>query len=215
MGPWPVLKSCKHNGLIFRSVKIFQSQDWPLRPVSSQEPRATSSSPAWSLPQGRPGPTRSRGHPSGPPTPQPVFPREKMVPLLCPRAAPRLRLCLGPQPRCPTPNASSLTNQAPPDPVTVPRSQGSPAAPATALCSAAGPACNSQQPPGRPQLQPLARRGTDRFLSWVHGGRFPGPRPLPSQVSSTPPAPPAAPRLAGRAALRAALTGLGTCAPAA
>lgn len=219
MGPWPVLKSCKHNGLIFRSVKMFQSQDWPLRPVSSQEPRATSSSPAWSLPQGCPGPTRSRGHPSGPPTPQPVFPREKMVPPSVPGqplasgsawdpspgAKHQTRLLLQTKPRrtpslCLDPRALLLPPLRPSAPRRAP-----PAIPSS--------------PQAAPQLRPLARRGTDRFLSWVHGGRFPGPRPSrhrsPQRLPLPQQPPPPPPRLAGRAALGAALTGLGTCAPAA
>lgn len=156
---------------------MFQSQDWPLRPVSSQEPRATSSSPAWSLPQGCPGPTRSRGHPSGPPTPQPVFPREKMVPPSVPGqplasgsawdpspgAKHQTRLLLQTKPRrtpslCLDPRALLLPPLRPSAPRRAP-----PAIPSS--------------PQAAPQLRPLARRGTDRFLSWVHGGRFPGPRP--------------------------------------
>ena len=201
---------------------MFPSQDWPLWPVGP--PRSPGPRP---LPLPGPSP-RAAQAPQGAeatrraPPPQPGLPREKIAPLLCPRAAPRLRLCLGPQPRCQTPNAPSLTDQAPPDPVTVPQSQGSPAAPATALSSTVGPACHSQQPPGRPPA-PTPRLARHRLLPQLGAWWSPAVASLPFPRASPrshhrpperPPLPQQPPRLPGCAALGAALTGRGTCAPA-
>lgn len=219
MSPWPVLKSCKHNGLIFRGVKMFQSKDWPLRPVGPPRnpgprplPLPGPSPRATQAPQGAEATRR------GPPHPSLVFPERRWCPSSVPGqplasgsawdpspgAKHQTRLLLQTKPRrtpslCLDPRALLLPPLRPSAPRRAP--------PAIPSSPQAAPSCDpslgeapTASPAGStavvsPGLGPSHHRSPQRLL-------------LPQQPPTPPPS--SWPRGPG-----AALTGRGTCAPAA